>query len=56
MLPSINMYAHIGGLISGILISNALGIKYKTTNFEKTNGVIASIILFVTLIFLVYFK
>lgn len=55
-LPSINAYAHIGGLIGGFLISNALGIKYKTSKFEKTNGLIASIILLVALLYLAYFK
>lgn len=55
MLPSINMYAHIGGLIGGMLISCAVGIKYKTSKIEKINGIICSIILFAALLFLCYF-
>lgn len=55
MLPSINMYAHIGGLIGGMLISCAVGIKYKTSKIEKTNGIICSVILVAALIFLCYF-
>ena len=55
MLSSVNMYAHIGGLIGGMIISTALGIKYKTSNFEKTNGLIASIILVIGLVYLAYF-
>ena len=55
VLTGVNMYAHIGGLIGGIIISSALGIKYKSTSFEKTNGFIASSILVVALSYLVYF-
>ena len=54
-LPSINMYAHIGGLIGGLLASNALGIKYKTSNFERTNGIICSVILLGVLTYIAYF-
>ncbi len=56
MISGINMEAHLGGLIGGILISIALGIKYKTSKFEKINGFIASTILVLFLVFLVYFK
>lgn len=55
MLTGINMYAHIGGLIGGILISTALGIKYKSSKFEKVNGWIASVILILLLTYLAYF-
>ena len=36
--------AHVGGLIGGSLITVALGIKYKSTTFEKINGWIVSLI------------
>lgn len=55
MISGINMYAHIGGLIGGMLISNAVGIKYKTTKFEKINGIICSTILILVLIYIAYF-
>ncbi len=55
MIPAINIYAHIGGLIGGIIISNALGIKYKSSRFEKVNGFIAAVILIVVLTILAYF-
>lgn len=55
MISGINMYAHIGGLIGGMLISNALGIKYRTSKFEKTNGIICSIILVAILTYIAYF-
>ena len=38
VLTGVNIYAHIGGLVGGIIISSTLGIKYKTSCFEKTNG------------------
>lgn len=44
MVVDINNVAHIGGLIGGILISMALGVKYKTTIFEKVNGWVMTII------------
>ena len=40
----IDNFAHIGGLISGALIMVALGVKYKSTSFEKVNGWIVSIL------------
>ena len=55
-LPSINLYAHIGGLVSGIIMSIALGVKYKTSKSERINGLIASTILTCVLIYFAYFK
>ena len=56
MVPGINIYAHIGGLVGGIIISTFLGIKYKTSKFEKVNGFIASTILVIVLAYLAYFR
>jgi len=55
ILPGIDNAAHIGGLIGGVLISAALGVKYKSSNFEKSNGLILSIIFTLFLIYMAFF-
>ena len=52
MSKDINMAAHIGGLIGGVLISKAVGIKYKTTTSDSINGWIMLVIFCVFLIFM----
>lgn len=44
MASRIDNCAHIGGLIGGFLITMALGVKYKSSVSEKTNGIIITII------------
>lgn len=48
--------AHIGGLVGGVLISMAVGVKYKSTNSEKTNGIVMSIILFAFLVYMAFIR
>ena len=52
ILPGIDIYAHIGGLIAGVLISMAVGVKYKSTTSNKVNGCILTSILIGFLVFL----
>lgn len=47
--------AHIGGLIGGTLMSVAVGVKYKSSSFEKVNGFILSLIFTGFLIYLAFF-
>ena len=44
IIQGVDNFAHIGGLIGGILITIGLGVKYKSTTFEKVNGLIVTII------------
>ncbi|MBQ6539264.1 MAG: rhomboid family intramembrane serine protease [Bacilli bacterium] len=44
MSPGIDNFAHIGGLIGGTIATMALGIDGKSTTFEKTNGLIITIL------------
>ena len=54
-LPNqIDNWAHIGGLIGGILISIGVGVKYKSSNFEKINGVIVSILYVILMLFMAF--
>ena len=55
MVPGIDNAAHIGGLIGGALIMIGVGIKYKSSNFEKINGLIVSTIYLGFLIYMAFF-
>lgn len=44
MLKGVDNWAHIGGLIGGLLMNMALGVKYKSKTSERVNGIIISII------------
>ena len=43
-MSGINMFAHIGGLIGGVLSAKAVGVKYKTTTSDNINGIIMLLI------------
>ena len=51
MVSGINNAAHIGGLVGGVLSTIGLGVKYKSTTFEKVNGII---VMLIYIAFLVY--
>ena len=55
MLNGVDNFAHIGGLIGGTLITIGLGIKYKSSTFEKVNGLIISAIYILFLVYMVFF-
>lgn len=56
MSSGINNIAHIGGLIGGILISIALGVKYKSNKSDRINGIIMSSIFIGFLIYMIFFR
>ena len=51
----IDNFAHIGGLIGGLLITSALGIKYKSSTSQRVNGWILSAIYLGFIIFMAFF-
>lgn len=54
MVSGIDNAAHIGGLIGGTLMTMALGVKYKSTSFERTNGIVMTTIFTVFLIYMAF--
>lgn len=54
ILVGIDNAAHIGGLMGGILISMALGIKEKTSLTDRINGTIMSIIFLLFIIYMAF--
>jgi len=56
IISGINNAAHIGGLIGGVLVSMAVGVKYKSTDSQKIHGVIMTIILAMFLIYMAFIR
>lgn len=48
--------AHIGGLVGGILIAMAVGVPDKSNNNNKINGIVLSLIYFIFIIYLSFFR
>ena len=53
---NIDNFAHIGGLIGGTLMTIGLGVEGKSTTFEKTNGIIISILFIAFCIYMAFFQ
>lgn len=54
LATSINNLAHIGGLIGGILISMAVGVKYKSNKVDIINGIVMTIIFILFLLYMIF--
>ena len=52
----INNAANIGGLIAGVLITMALGVKNKSTKSDIINGIILTLIYFAFLVYIAFFR
>ena len=53
MTPGIDNAAHIGGLISGLFIAMACGVKTKSTKVSRINGLILMSIFTIFILFLI---
>jgi len=54
VVSGIDNFAHIGGLIGGFLITMALGVKYKSSFSERTNGIIITTIFTIFMIYMAF--
>ena len=54
VIPNIDTFCHIGGLIGGVLVSMACGIKYKSSKSERINGFILTAIYTIFLLILLF--
>lgn len=55
-IPGIDLFAHIGGLIGGILISMAIGIGDKNRKSDEINGIIVFVLMFLALGYIILNK
>ncbi len=56
MIVGVNNLAHIGGLIGGVLLSMAVGVKYKSDKSDIINGIIMTLIFVCFLIYIIFFR
>ena len=56
MGTNINNLAHIGGLIGGVLVSMAVGVKYKSQKSDIINGIIMTLIFTGFLIYMIFYR
>lgn len=54
VVSGIDNFAHIGGLIGGFLVTMALGVKYKSSVSERTNGIIITTIFTIFMIYMAF--
>ncbi len=55
-ISGINNAAHIGGLLSGVMLAAVVGIEHKTDNFERINAIIITILFTAFLLYLGFFN
>lgn len=56
MLPGIDNFAHIGGLVGGLFTGMVVGIEGKTEKSDTINGIIVSLILVAFLCYIIFFR
>lgn len=56
IVPGIDVYGHIGGLLGGLLLSYTLGLPNKRKNKEIINGLVVTVILIISLSYMLIIK
>ena len=54
IIPGIDQFAHLGGLVGGTIMSMAVGLKYKTSKMEKINGIVIAVLAVAFLIYIAF--
>ena len=55
LIPNIDFFAHLGGLVGGYLCSMAMGVSGKSKRSERINGIITTLI-YIAFLFVLLFK
>lgn len=55
-IPGIDFFGHLGGLIGGIFITMAIGIGDKNRRQDQINGIIITILLILSMLFIIFYK
>ena len=55
-IPEIDFFGHLGGLIGGIFITMAIGIGDKNRRQDQINGIIITILLILSMLFIIFYK
>ena len=56
VIPNVAIFAHIGGLIGGVLVSMSIGIGDKNIKADQINGAIVFISMFLFMLYLILTK
>lgn len=54
MMPGIDNFGHIGGLVGGVLSAMIVGVEGKSDKTDKINGIVILSILVVFLLYMIY--
>ncbi len=55
-IPGIDIWAHIGGLLGGVLLSSAVGVPNKINKKDRVNAIVITLILIASLVYMLMTK